>query len=48
MKKRMISLLLAAFLLLTGCGSIVEAGNYHTEKFDPPPIPKIPEFSADS
>ena len=48
MKKRMISLLLAAFLLLTGCGSIIEAGNYHTEKFNPPPIPKIPEFSADS
>ena len=48
MKKRMISLLLAAFLLLTGCGSVIEAGNYHAEKFDPPPIPKIPEFSADS
>ena len=48
MKKRMISLLLAAFMLLTGCGSVIEAGNYHTEKFNPPPIPKIPEFSADS
>ena len=48
MKKKMISLLLTAFLLLTGCGSIIESGNYHTDKFNPPPIPKIPEFSADS